>query len=269
MSTEGVEVDVDEGKSSMLYVVLGYGLVLVGIVAAAAYYLFFNKKEEKKRGTDSDIDDTLATNTVGLADVTYIASKLRPDSDQLDILLAVASTPESIKWSTSALAARHKLVAKRVENDKEEDAKKTPEAKKASDDKVFDLDDDGWADEDEDDDELDEETKRKAKLAKDTLEEKQKFGEELAKATGKVKIPIEGIDEGVIGQEWVEKSLEKVGAWPLEDLRFLNDMTFDYEGKKVSAMDHPGLRRNLCFVAGRLNSIVLNSHPELCKWFIY
>ena len=73
----------------------------------------------------------------------------------------------------------------------------------------------------------------------------------------------------MVGQEWVEKALKKVGAWPLDDLRFLKDMTFEYKGKQVSAMDHPGLRRNLCFVAGRLNSLALNSHPELCTFYFF
>lgn len=259
MSEEGVEIEVEE-KSSMLYVILGYGVVLVGIIAAAAYYMFF-KKTEKKRGSDADVDETLATNTVGLQDVTYIASKLRPDSDPLDVLLAICSTPESIAWSTKTLAARAKLIAKRVESDKEEEAKKKADAKKSNDDKVFVLDDDGWADDDDDD----EETKKKAELANKLMEEKQKLGEEVAKATGKVKIPIEGMDEGVVGQEWVEKSLEKAGAWPLKDIRFLKDMTFEYKGKQVSAMEHPGLRRNLCFIAGRLNSLKLNTHPELLE----
>merc|ERR1712176_431217 len=222
---------------------------------------FFKKKKEKKKGSDADIDEILTTNTVGLQDVTYIASKLTPESDPLDVLLAVASTPESILWSTRALASRAKVIAKRIEDEKEEAAKKKADAKKSGDDGLFNLDDDGWADEDDDD----EETKEKAKLAKKVMEEKEKLGKEVAKATGKVKIPIEGLDEGVLGQEWVEKSLEKVGAWPLEDLRFLNDAKFDYQGKDVSAMDHPGLSRNLCFVAGRLNSLALNSHPELLQ----
>jgi len=260
MSEEGVEIEVDE-KSTMLYAILGYGLVLVGIVAAIAYYLFFKKKVEKKRGSDVDLDETLSTNTVGLADVTYIASKLAPDSDPLDVLLAVASTPESIVWSTKTLANRAKIIAKRVEGDKEEEAKKKAASNKSNNEKLFQLDDDGWADEDEDD----EETKIKAKLANQSLEEKQKLDNEVAKASGKVKILIEGMDEGVVGQEWVEKALEKVGAWPLEDLRFLKDMTFEHKGKQVSAMDHPGLRRNLCFVAGRLNSMSLNTHPELLE----
>jgi len=261
MSEEGVKIEVDE-KSSMLYVILGYGVVLVGIIAAAAYYLFFNKKKgEKPRGSDADVDETLATNTVGLADVTYIASKLTPESDPLDILLAVASTPESIVWSTKTLASRAQVIAKRIEADKEEEAKKKVGSKQSSDDKLFKLDDDGWAD----DEDEDEETKRKSKLANQALEEKQKLDDDVAKASGKVKIPIEGMDEGVIGQEWVEKALTKAGAWPMEDLRFLKDMTFEHEGKQVSAMDHPGLRRNLCYVAGRLNSLALNSDSELLE----
>jgi len=251
----------------MLYVILVYGLVLIGGLAAAAYYcynyFFVKKNVEKKRGADTEVDDTLATNSVGLEDVTYIASKLRPDSDKLDILLAVASTPESIKWSTRALANREKIIRTRLEGDKKEEGEKNSVSKIESDSKIFDLDDDGWADEDEDDEELDDEEKMKAKLAKKTLQEKQKLGEELAKATGKAKILLEGVDEGVIGQQWVEKSLTKVGAWPFEDLRFLKDMTFEYNGKQVSALEHPGLVRNLCFVAGRLNSLALNSHPEL------
>lgn len=258
MSEEGVEIEVDE-KSSMLYVILGYGLVLVGIIAAAAYYLFF-KGKEKKRGSAGDVDEALATNTVGLQDITYIISKLKPDSDPLDVLLAVASTPESIAWSTKTLGHRAKVVEKRLAADKAEEAKKKAEAKKANDDKMFDLGDD-WAD----DDDEDEETKEKTKLANKVMEEKQKLDQDVAKASGKIKIPLEGVDEGVIGQNWVEKSLQRVGAWPPKDLRFLNDMTFEHEGKQVSAMDHPGLRRNLCYIAGRLNSIALNSHPELLE----
>lgn len=257
MSEGGVEIEVDE-KSSMLYVILGYGLVLVGIIAAAAYYLFF-KKKETKRGANVDLDETLATNTVGLGDVTYIASKLSPESDQLDVLLAIASTPESITWSTKTLASREKVIAKRIEQEKEEEAKKNGKGKKPDDDKIFEFDDDGWADDDDDD----EETKRKSELANKAMEEKQKLEQDASKASGKVKIPLEGLDDGVIGQEWVEKSLEKLGFWPPKDLRFLKDMKFDHNGKQVSALDHPGLRRNLLYICGRLNSIALNSHPEL------
>ena len=257
MSAEGVEVEVDE-KGSSLYM---YAVVVIGIIAAIAYYLSTQKKE-KKRGSDADVDEAIATNSVGLGDITYIASKLSADSDPLDVLLAVASTPESIVWSTKKLAARQKTIEKRIQFDKDEAAKKKAEAKKSTDDTMFDFDDDGWAD----DDEEDEETKKKAELAKKVMEEKQKLEGEVAKSSGKVKVPIEGMDEGVIGQKWVEKAMGSLGVWPPKDLRFLNDMKFDHNGKKVSAMDHPAMRRNLCFIFGRLNSIGLNSHPELCKF---
>mmetsp|Transcript_883 Transcript_883/g.1887 ORF Transcript_883/g.1887 Transcript_883/m.1887 type:complete len:106 (+) Transcript_883:165-482(+) len=103
MSAEGEDL-VETSSKLPVYVA-----VLVGIIAAAAYYLFFNKKEEEeKRGKDVDVDETLATNSVGLDDITYIVGKLTPESDQLDVLLAVASTPESIAWSTKSLAARKK-----------------------------------------------------------------------------------------------------------------------------------------------------------------
>ena len=43
MSDEGIEIEVDE-KGNMLYVILGYGVVLVGIIAAAAYYMYCKHK---------------------------------------------------------------------------------------------------------------------------------------------------------------------------------------------------------------------------------
>jgi hypothetical protein len=197
-----------------------------------------------------------------MKDITYIASKLKPDSTHLDILLAVASSPESILWGTRAHLRKEKLKADRLEEEKKGKAEKKLDSSKKTDssNNMFELDDDGWADEDDD---MDEEAKEKAKLAKQAEEEKKKSREELKQASGKTKIALEGIDEGVIGQLWVEKTLGAAGAWPLPDLRFLEDETFEYDGKQVSALDHPGLRRNLCHIAGRINSVSLNSHPEL------
>ena len=111
----------------------------------------------------------------------------------------------------------------------------------------------------------DEDSKEKAKLAKMADEQKKKEQEQLNKATGTGKILLEGIDDGVIGQKWVENTLAGQGAWPPKDLRFLKDTKFDYNGKMVSAVDHPGLRRNLCMMMGRINSMMLNTHSELCK----
>ncbi|KAL3905697.1 MAG: hypothetical protein SGILL_009574, partial [Bacillariaceae sp.] len=247
-------------------------VVVGGLIFLAYYFLVMKKKQneeeaqkKKNRGKNIDVDETMATNSVGMKDITYIASKLKPDSTHLDILLAVASSPESIVWGTRAHLRKEKFMADRLEEDKKEQSENSKlDATKKTDSSgnMFELDDDGWADEDED---MDDEAKEKAKLAKKAEEEKKKTREELKKASGKTKIYLEGIDEGVIGQAWVEKTLGAAGAWPLPDLRFLEEETFEYDGEQVSAMDHPGLRRNLCHIAGRINSLSLNAHPELLE----
>jgi hypothetical protein len=255
------------GNNVMMYAII---FMLVALAGAAAYYfLVFQKKngsEKNKSKKDVDVDEAVATNSVGLQDISYIASKLSPDSTHLDVLLAVATSPESIAWGTKAYLRREKIKKERLDEEKkekEENKKLSSSKASSSSGNMFELDDEGWA---EDDDDMDDEAKEKAKLAKEAEEQKKKEREELKQASGKVKIPLEDLDEGVIGQKWVEATLEKAGAWPLPDLRFVKEMTFEYEGKKVSAMDHPGVRRNLCHIAGRINSIALNSHPDLRKF---
>lgn len=247
-------------------------IVVGGIIAAAYYYFSKNKgndtqqKQQQRNLKDVDIDDPVASNTVGLKDISYIASKLNPDSTHLDILLAVASTPESIAWGVRALEKRQQIMEDRMKDDEKEAQEKKKESssnKSSSGDSMFDLGDEGWAD--DDDETEDDEAKEKAKLAKQAEEDKKKAREQLKKVNEKPTFVLEGLDDGVIGQKWVEKVLSKSGAWPPPDMRFLDGMTFDYEGKQVAALDHPGLRRNLCHIAGRINSVSLNSHPELSK----
>ena len=121
---------------------------------------------------------------------------------------------------------------------------------------------DNWDDDDGDEDEA----AKQAALAAKRAEEEQKLQlEQLKKATGQVKDPLEGIDDGVLGQDWVRRTLEEKGHWPPKDLSFLNDEKFDYKGKMVAALDHPGLQRNIQMTMGRINSRMLNTHPELCK----
>ena len=266
---ENVIENGDGSSSTNSYVIL---VVIAALAAAAAYYFLVvqKKKDSGKKSKltkDIDVDEAVATNTVGLKDIGYIASKLTPDSTHLDVLFAVASTPESILWGTKAYLKKEKFKQDRLEEDKkeEEENKKSSTSKASSSSgNMFELDDEGWGDEDDD---MDDEAKEKAKLAKEAEEQKKKEREQLKQATAKVKVLLEDLDEGVIGQKWVESTLEKAGAWPPPDLRFLKDMTFEYDGKQVSALDHPGLRRNLCHIAGRINSIVLNSHPDLSKLY--
>ena len=210
---------------------------------------------------EPEVKATLDSNTVSLEDLGYLGKVLSPNSTHFDILLALASTPENIQWAQESIDKIEKQRAEAIEAMKS--AK--PESKKET--MTFDdLGDQGWDDED---DEEDESAKQAAMLAKKAEEEKQQRLEQLKKASGQVKEPMEGIDEGVIGQQWVLKTLQGKGHWPPKDLSFLSNMKFDYKGKKVSALEHPGLQRNIQMTMGRINSRMLNTHPELCKCIRY
>eukprot|EP00980_Cylindrotheca_fusiformis_P000102 scaffold19_cov114-Cylindrotheca_fusiformis.AAC.49 len=236
-----------------------YIVSAVVVVFAVCGFLFVRRKKKKKPSVE--IDETLATNSVSLKDINYLASKLGPDSTHMDVFLAVASCPDSIKYGLRGYENKERVRKERIKQDEEE--KKSTKSSGDSSKNLFDLDDEGWADEDDDGD--DEEAREKAALAKAADEQKKKEQEQLKKATGKMKILLEGIDDGVIGQEWVENTLESKGAWPPKDLSFLKDESFDYNGTEVSALDHPGLRRNICMIMGRINSLMLNTHPELLE----
>jgi hypothetical protein len=253
-STEPLVAKEEPEMASMLYIVLP-----IVVAVGAVIYFFLYIKGSKKKKPSVEIDETLATNTVSLEDINYLASKLGPESTHMDVFMAIASCPDSIKHGLRAHEAKEKIREERTAQDKEE--KKSKKLAATTSKNLFALDDDGWAN---DDDDVDEETKRKAALAKAADEQKIKDQEQLNKATGKSKLLLEGIDEGVIGQKWVENILASKEAWPPKDLCFLKDEMFDYKGKKVSALDHPGLRRNICMIMGRINSLMLNTHPELC-----
>lgn len=242
-----------------VYGIVAYGVLLLAIIGAVVYYFLGEKFLKKKKKSDIDIDDVAATNTVGLQDVSYLASELHPGSTHIDVLMAVASTPENIAYGLKAYELKEKARKERIQEDQEEAKKKKGDATSTSisKDPLFNLDDDGWADDDDDDE--------RAKAAARAEEEKKKEREQLQKAVGKQKAKLEGIDEGVIGQMWVESTLSKNGVWPPKDLGVLKGKTFVYNGKKVSPLDHPGLRRNICMITGRLNSMLLNSHPDLLE----
>lgn len=239
----------------MLFIVVPVLLALGSIV-----FYFLSVKPSKKKKRHVEIDETLATNSVSLKDINYLARKLGPQSTHMDVFMAVASCPDSIKYGLRGFEAKERIREERIAQDEEES--KSAKSVLSPSKNLFDLDDEGWA---EDDDEVDDEAKQKAALAKAADEQKKKDQEDLKKATGKIKLLLEGIDEGVIGQQWVESTLVSNGAWPPKDLCFLKNELFDYNGKSLSALDHPGLRRNLCMIMGRINSLMLNTHPELCK----
>lgn len=252
--------EIPDDVKSMPYIAIG---ILLLFIAATGYYYYAFILNKKKKPT-VEIDETMATNTVSLKDVNYLASRLAPDSTHMDVLMAVASCPDSIKYGLKHHEAKEKTRADRIAQEEKEKSEEKKKSKSTTNDKMFDFDDDGWAA----DDDMDDESKRKLELQKKAEEQKKKDMEQLNKATGKAKILLEGIDDGVIGQKWVEDTLASKGAWPPKDVRFLSGEKFDYNGKKVSALEHPGLRRNICMMMGRINSMVLNTHPELCKFIV-
>jgi hypothetical protein len=261
-----------------LFLVFASAAATIGCIVGAILYVL-----RRRRGSDSDsskdkniegdkkkkVDEGAlldTSNSVGVADLAYLVAKLHPESTHFDLLLTVCSTPENIEWSLQALAkvevARQERIAK----------KKLEKPKSEADEAAFDFDsllnDDGGWDADDDEDENEDASAKEMRLkGKQAEAEKRADLARLKQATGQAIQLMEGIDDGVLGQEWVEATLSSAKVWPPEDIGHLvlKDATFDYEGKQVSAMDHPGLRRNLCMTVGRLNSQMLNSHPELLE----
>jgi len=198
-------------------------------------------------------------NTVASGDAAYIASTLSPTSTHLDVLFCLATTPENLSSSQADIDRADKIRAERLELlDKE---KKSAAAKSGGDFDDLMMDGD-WADDDEED--VDEDTKRRAELGRKAEEEKAQHAKSLAAATGKIaNVKLEGLDDGVLGQKWVEETLAKAGKWPPE-LGILDGKTFKNEkGRMVALLDNRAVRRNLCMTMGRLNSVMLNTHPDL------
>lgn len=241
-----------EGNVAIALLLMYLGM-FVGIVV---YMIKFVTKTEK------DITRAQLDNSVAQSDMAYLATHLRPDSTHIDVLYYIATAPESIQITEANMAKAEEIKEARLKflNPKKKEMKKQQE------DNNFEMDDvGGWA-EDEDEDEA-------SKAARAKQEEKEKLAKQVAAASGKdqvaEKIKMEGVDEGVLGQAWVERTLEKLGQWPPKfeegSAAGLNSMTFAEKGSKsaVAAIEHKAIRRNLCMTLGRLNARVLNSHEEL------
>jgi hypothetical protein len=250
----------EEESSSYFAMCLAAAFTIAFVVVVGTWYrrrtaAAAENAVEKKTGEGALLD---TSNSVGVADLAYLVEKLHPVSTHMDLLLTVCSTPENIEWSMIALA---KVEAARKERSNKKKLEK-PKNETVNFDSM--MDEGGW-DEDDDDENEDEQVKETRLKAKKAEAEKQADMARFKQAAGQTVQLMEGIDEGVLGQEWVEETLSKAKVWPPADIGLLKDAKFDYKGKQVSALDHPALRRNLCMTIGRLNSQMLNSHPELLQ----
>ena len=232
------------GNVAAILVLMYLGL----FVALIAWVIRFMTQSERKA----------LENTVASADAAYIASNLSPTSTHLDVLFVVATAPENLSISQTDIDRADTI---RAEREKLLGKEKKAAAKSGGD--FDDLMDGDWADEDEDEDD---ETKRRAELGRKAEEEKAKHAKSLAAATGKVSnVKLEGLDDGVLGQIWVEDTLKKAGKWPPE-LGIIAGKKFkDDRGRNVAPLDNRAVRRNICMTMGRLNSVMLNTHPDLRK----
>ena len=258
-----------DSVSKMLPIVIV--LVFLVVVGAAFYYYSSQQKGgEASSSTDKDVEDkkkaSVATTPDGktvriqVDDLVDIFSRLSPTCGIYDILYAVITSAEIVSAVTQSLDEIDVIRQKKLKKKEEEQAKKKEDV--VSFDDLFDQDGFDEGDEDEDDDEATKEAKRKAKE-----EEAQKKAdmERLKQATGQALPVLEDMDDGVLGQMWVEKTLQEKDAWPLDLPDWLKKEKFDWKGKKMSAMEHPAVRRILCMTAGRMNSAMLNSHDELLQ----
>lgn len=234
-----------EGNIAVVLVTL-YLAMLVAIVVVAIRVMNTSKVVEE------EVDRTKN-------DAEYMATYLTPDTTHMDLLYMICTTPGNIQASQASLDLAE------VEKLKRHQQAQTIEKKKLRGD--FELDDQGWADDHDEDD--DDQVKQAALKAKQLEEEKDKEKKALEAAQGKPTVVLEGTDDGVIGQEWVQTVLrQEAKAWPPSDMGWLDGKTFSYQGKQVSAMEHPAIRRNLCMTTGRLYSIHLNSHTDLCAYTV-
>lgn len=254
-----VEEELAKGGSS-LPLLAGLGLIVALIVLALRFVQTSPKvsrvtETKTKKKDKGPIDRKVELNPQ--ADAAYLVNCLRPTSTPLEILYAIATTPDTV-----AVTSKHVALAEDLRERKREylEEKAKEESHKTMEDLV--NDDDGWAEDDEDD--------PAAAAAKKAKEEKEKEAKRLAKATGKdqtdfTKVQLEGVDDGVLGQEWVIRNLTEMGAWPPPSLEksIVGDKKFSVDGKIVGPLDHPGVRRALAMTMGRLNAKQLNTHPEL------
>lgn len=239
-----------KGKVALFLLLMYLGL----FVAIIVYVLTYVKKTEEKR------KQHFAKNSVAGEDIQYLATKLGPDSTHWEILYYIATTPESIQMTANGMEKIEQIRANKLAKIKKEEE----ESKKGN---LIALDDDGgWA---SDDDNQTEEEKAAAEAYKkqeqDELKRKEKLNSTMGKEVDPSSIMLEGIDKDVIGQEWVQSKLEALKVWPPKLPKDAGTFKDEKTGKVVGPLEHPAVKKNILMTMGRLNSVVLNTHPEIIK----
>lgn len=218
-------------KGSVAIVMLMmYAGLFVSIIMSVIGYM---KKTTKEKF------DLEMQNSVAKDDVTYLLSRLNKDTSHFDALVLLATSPENVKMSEKGLQKIDQMKKEKIEMLAQEKVKN-----------VMDLSGD-WGD--DNDDEQDEVARAKIEAAKKEELEQLRHRVALAQATGTVDlklIKLEDVDDGVLGQKWVLNVLKETGSWPPKDV-------------SPDLFKSDAATKNLVMLLGRLNSQVLNNHPQL------
>jgi hypothetical protein len=223
-----------------------------------------------------------SSNSVSVADLQHLVRLLRPNSTYWEVLLAIVSAPENVAWSVADVHRVQRTRLKRRQQIQTERAHKEKGSSSLSrivDDAVVSFEDlvnqGGWADDDEDDEDDENSahinssllsTKERALKAAQLEQEKKDRYEAMKQTTREAVVYCEGLDEGVLGQEWVERTLEQAGVWPPARVQLLSRGLQQHDDCATIASSwdqHAGVRRMLCMTVGRLHSMMLNSHSDL------
>jgi len=241
-------------------------LVAVYLLAAAGgvWWVFRTAK-----GAEEKAVEAAAANSVANRDQEYLTKRLRDNCSHMDVLYFIATTPENLNCVRKA-----EEEVKKVKKEKEE---------KKKDENLLDLDDDddddtGWggADDDDDDDNDNDDGKTDQERALERIQKRKEkeHADRLARLTkgGKTdpnEIKIEGFDKGAIGVKWVLDKLTAAKVWPpripcltKNSPTFIGEMK--REGEEIDPIvDVKEIRKNVIMLTARLNSMVINQHPEL------
>jgi hypothetical protein len=235
-----------------------------------------------------------SSNSVSVADLQHLVRLLRPNSTYWDVLLAIVSAPENVAWSVQNV---HRVERTRLQRRQQiqtaaaaaaaaaqkEKESSSSSSRGAVDDAIVSFEDlvnqGGWADDDDDDDDETADspvhnnngssilllsTKQRALKAAQLEQEKRDRYEAMKQTTREAIVYCEGLDEGVLGQTWVEGTLEQAGVWPPNNVQLLSRGLAHNDGTTIASWDqHAGVRRMLCMTVGRLHSMMLNSHSDL------
>jgi hypothetical protein len=193
----------------------------------------------------------------------------------MDILFCVSTCPELLRTTQEFLAAaeeqknrKQQILQERDSTNVTSTASTAANATKSA----FELDDFGWADDNDGDQENMERAKKLRLFEVEKELEKQRMANLIVKKSQETEesssllteeqllsTKFEDLDEGVLGQRWVEQTLQSIDRdiWPPSN----KNGTFSVD----SVMDQPASRRNVCMLLARLHSQALNTHPALVE----